>query len=70
MRKFFILLLLLLIFISSAESAEKTKISGEYSYTYGDNESIVEAKNICYSMAVRNAIESYKSFLGCLLISG
>lgn len=63
MEKFITFLLLLLIFVSSVESAEKTKITGEYSYTYGDNESIMEAKNICYSMAVRNAIESYKTFV-------
>lgn len=62
-KKIIIFLLLLLIFVSSVESAEKTKITGEYSYTYGDNESIMEAKNICYSMAVRNAIESYKTFV-------
>ncbi|MBI4378526.1 MAG: hypothetical protein HY578_05450 [Nitrospinae bacterium] len=44
-------------------TAERIKITGEYSYTYGDNESLVDAKNICYSMAVRNAIESYKTFI-------
>ncbi|MBI3584764.1 MAG: hypothetical protein HY096_12585 [Nitrospinae bacterium] len=63
MRKFLVHFIAIVILISSVESAEKTKITGEYSYTYGDNESIIEAKNICYSMAVRNAIESYKTFV-------
>ena len=41
----------------------KVKISGEYSYTYGDNESLTEAKEICYTMALRNAIESHQTFI-------
>lgn len=57
------IVLLLLAYCPPGEATEKIKIIGEYSYTYGDSESLVEAKSICYSMAVRNAIESYKTFV-------
>lgn len=42
---------------------ERVRITGEYTYTYGDSESLAQAKAICYSMAVRNAVESYKTFV-------
>ena len=32
-------------------------IKGHYCYTYGDNESLVEAKKLAYSYALRDAIE-------------
>ena len=64
MRKIILLTITFLFFLPiNIAIAEKAKITGEYSYTYGDNESLIEAKNICYSMAVRNAIESYKTFV-------
>ncbi|MEK6589192.1 MAG: hypothetical protein AABZ11_00790, partial [Nitrospinota bacterium] len=63
-RMVLITIIVFSVFLSlSLAMAERIKITGEYSYTYGDNESLVEAKNICYSMAVRNAIESYKTFI-------
>ena len=34
-------------------------IKGHYCYTYGDNESLREARDITRSLAVRNAIESF-----------
>lgn len=34
-------------------------IRGTYSYTYGDKESLVEARQTCRDLAVRDAIESY-----------
>jgi hypothetical protein len=34
-------------------------IRGTYSYTYGDGESLVEARQTCRDLAVRDAIESY-----------
>ncbi len=55
--------LLFLVFTDSCKASNRVKIIGEYQYTYGDNESLIEAKSICYSMAVRNAIESYKTFV-------
>jgi hypothetical protein len=33
-------------------------IEGEYLYKYGDNETLLEAKALCYNMALRNAIEA------------
>jgi hypothetical protein len=34
-------------------------IRGTYSYTYGDGESLVEARQACRDLAVKDAIESY-----------
>tara|TARA_B100000315_G_C14483499_1_gene544056 strand:+ start:137 stop:877 length:741 start_codon:yes stop_codon:yes gene_type:complete len=65
MRRPNIILILILapLLVSSTLYNDRVRIDGEYSYTYGDSESIVEAKNICYAMAVRNAIEGYKVFV-------
>lgn len=64
MKRCFLFLTLTVLFLPSlAFPQERVLIRGEYSYTYGDNESLVEAKNISYSMALRNAIESYKIFI-------
>ena len=38
-------------------------IRGTYSYTYGDSESLVQAKQTCKDLAVRDAIESYYIFV-------
>ncbi len=38
-------------------------ITGHYCYTYGDNESLVEAREITRTLAIRNAIESYQLFI-------
>jgi hypothetical protein len=38
-------------------------IRGSYSYTYGDSESLVEARKTCKDLAVRDAIESYYLFV-------
>lgn len=38
-------------------------IRGSYSYTYGDSESLVQAKQTCKDLAVRDAIESYYIFV-------
>ena len=58
------LIIFLLLYLGSAfAQSEKVKIAGEYSYTYGDNESLIEAKEICYTMALRNAIETYQVFI-------
>ena len=42
---------------------DRVKVQGDYSYTYGDSETLLEAKNICYSMAIREAIESHSIFI-------
>jgi hypothetical protein len=62
MKKFIKNILLILPFLVLAQT-ERVQVEGDYSYTYGDNESLLEAKNICYSMAVRNAIEGYRIFI-------
>jgi hypothetical protein len=49
-------------FIDGA-NAENVKISGEYCYQYGDSESLMAAKEISYAMALRKAIETYKTFI-------
>lgn len=38
-------------------------IRGTYSYTYGDGESLVEAKQTCKELAIKDAIESYYLFV-------
>ncbi len=38
-------------------------IRGTYSYTYGDSESLVEARQTCKDLAIREAIESYYIFV-------
>ena len=59
MRFIYLLLSITLCFSQS----EKVKVTGDYSYVYGDSETLLEAKNICYSMAVREAIESNSIFI-------
>jgi hypothetical protein len=56
-------MLMIFIPIFLIAQTDKVKISGEYSYTYGDSESLTEAKEICYTMALRNAIESHQTFI-------
>ena len=38
-------------------------IQGHYCYTYGDNESLKEARELARSLAIRDAIESYRVFV-------
>lgn len=38
-------------------------ISGHYCYTFGDRESLKEAREITQTLAIRNAIESYRIFV-------
>jgi hypothetical protein len=38
-------------------------IQGHYCYTYGDNESLREAREVTRTLAIRNAIESYRTFI-------
>lgn len=63
--KFFALkfgILLLIIFTVSKCYADEI-IKGHYCYTYGDNENLKEAKEITRTLAIRNAIESYRVFI-------
>jgi hypothetical protein len=43
--------------------AAQAKIQGDYCYQYGDSESLMVAKEISYAMALRKAIETYKTFV-------
>jgi hypothetical protein len=38
-------------------------VRGTYSYTYGDSETLVQARQTCRNLAVRDAIESYYLFV-------
>jgi len=52
----------LVILFCSVIHAQDT-IQGMYSYTYGDSESLVEARQTCKDLALRDAIESYYLFV-------
>ncbi|MBN2789176.1 MAG: hypothetical protein JXR69_03225 [Candidatus Delongbacteria bacterium] len=39
------------------------QIQGSYTYTYGDNESLVKARQTCKELAIRNAVESFAVYL-------
>lgn len=54
---------LILIFVSTTFSQERVLLEGEYSYKWGDNETVLEAKSLCYNMALRNMVESYQMFV-------
>ena len=54
----FILILFQLVF-----GQDRTLITGEYNYRYGDDQSLLEAKSICYNLALRNALEGYQIFV-------
>lgn len=43
-------------------SAEEV-IEGRYCYHYGDNETLLEARELTRTLAIRNAIESYRVFV-------
>lgn len=53
----FLLLILQAVLLSSAE------ITGEYSYIFGDSESLVDARNACKKLAVRNALEKFAIYI-------
>lgn len=55
-----LLFLMILIFFSFAFS--KT-IYGEYTYTYGDDEALSEAKQNCLTKAKRDAVEKFATYL-------
>lgn len=58
----FVRTILLLSLYASFSSAQDT-IRGTYSYTYGDSESLVEARQTCKELTIREAIESYYIFV-------
>ena len=54
--------IVMVLFFVSASFCQDT-IKGTYSYTYGDSESLVEARQSCKDLALREAIESYYIFV-------
>ncbi|MGH7231721.1 MAG: hypothetical protein ACREJU_10240 [Nitrospiraceae bacterium] len=42
---------------------ERVELTGEYQYTYGDQQTPEQARQIVYAMAVRKAIEAYPAFM-------
>jgi hypothetical protein len=54
-------LIMLSCLVISSHSQEIVR--GTYSYTYGDSETLVQARQTCKNLAVRDAIESYYLFV-------
>ena len=52
-----------LLFLFPALSWGADRIQGNACYTYGDNESLVQAEQMTRTLAIRNAIESYSIFI-------
>jgi hypothetical protein len=62
-KKRLFLLLPLLICANPALSMADDTIKGSYCYTYGDSESLKEVKELTKTLAIRNALESYRIFV-------
>lgn len=58
MKRLWTVYLLTILCVASAKT-----IYGEYTYTYGDDEAITEAKQKCVTMAKRDAVEKFATFL-------
>lgn len=43
--------------------SDRVEVAGEESYTYGDKESLLEAKHTARNLAIRKAMESYQVFV-------
>jgi len=54
---------MLLLFLPPVLSFADETITGHYCYIYGDTESLTEARETCKTLALRNAIESYRIFV-------
>lgn len=55
-----------LLLVSVLFPQERVMIEGEAEYQYSDNETLIEAKSLCYNMALRNAVESYNIFVSSM----
>ena len=56
-------LMLISTFVSPFLSSAGDIVQGHYCYTYGDNESLKDARELTRLLATRNAIESYRVFI-------
>jgi len=63
MKNLFNLFLLFCFTIVPLKLLAGETIIGHYCYTYGDNESLIEARELVRTLAIRNAIESYRVFI-------
>jgi len=48
--------------VNTIPASAEDIIQGEYCFTYGDKESLMEAKQLTRTLAIRNAIESYRVY--------
>lgn len=62
MIKLLCAMLYVIILLPVLSFADET-INGHYCYTYGDSESLKEAREVTKTLAIRNAIESYRIFV-------
>ena len=60
--KYYLSYILLLLSVEICKG-ERVLIEGEYRYNYSDNETLIEAKSLCFNMALRNALEGYTVFI-------
>ena len=58
--------LILFLSLSAIWGQDRQLVEGEYLYKFSDQESIMEAKELCYNMALRNALESYSLFINSM----
>lgn len=49
--------------VNTIPASAEDIIQGEYCFTYGDKESLMEAKQLTRTLAIRNAIESYRVYV-------
>jgi hypothetical protein len=56
-------ILLIGLWLCATASVTADVIHGTYSYTYGDRETLVDARQVCKDLALRDAIESYAVFV-------
>jgi hypothetical protein len=64
MIRFFVVITIALLIPFTALAGDI--IEGRYCYTYGDRESIKEAREVARSLAIRNAIESYHVYINSI----
>ena len=60
MKQYFLTIMAL---FSFTLAQERVMLEGEYTYKWGDNETVLVAKSLCYNMALRNMVESYQIFV-------
>ena len=63
-KQYFLTILLL---SSLILGQDRVLIEGKAEYNFSDNETLIEAKSLCYNMALRNAVESYQIFVSSMV---